>query len=146
VDGFEVAGTIRRAAQFHQAAPLEDAIKDRLGEIRVVEHQAPCGKRLVGGEQHRPAMQVTLVDDLEHEVGGVAADGQVTDLVDYEHRSVRVARERSGQLAAPGRHGERLDHLGGAGEQRLVAVLDGAIGDGDPEVGLAGARGSTQDQ
>jgi hypothetical protein len=91
-------------------------------------------------------MQIAFVDDLEHQVGGVATDGEIPDLIDHENGRVRVERQRPRQLAATHRDRERLDHLGGAGAQRLVAVLDGAIGDGDPEVGLAGAGGPAQDQ
>jgi hypothetical protein len=63
-----------------------------------VKHKAPRSERLVRGEQHRPAMQVALVDDLEHEVGGVAADGQVAHFIDHENGRMRVARECRGKL------------------------------------------------
>ena len=139
-------GTIRRAAQLHQPPALEHAIEDGLGEVGVVQHQPPRGERFVGGEDHRSPVQVTLVDDLEHQIGGVTTDGQVADLVDHQHRGVRVVRQRPGQFAAPRGPGEGLDHLGGAGEQGLVAVLDGAVGDGDGEVSLAGPGRPAEDQ
>jgi hypothetical protein len=46
-------------------------------EIGILQYEPPCGERLIGRERHRPTMQVALVDDLEHEVRGVTADGEV---------------------------------------------------------------------
>ncbi len=93
----EVLGTHRRAVELKQAAALEDAVEDRLGEIVVVQHPAPGGERLVGGEDHRAPALVALVDDVEEHVGGVGAVGEVADLVDDEHGRVGVARERLGE-------------------------------------------------
>jgi hypothetical protein len=79
-----MAGTIRRSAQFDQAPAFEDAVENRFSQIGVMQDQPPRGQRFVGGEEHRAAMQVALVDDPEHEVGGVAAYGEIADFVDHE--------------------------------------------------------------
>jgi hypothetical protein len=94
--------TIRRAAEFDQASSFEDAVEDGFGKIGIVQDQAPRRPRLVGGEKHRAAMQVALVDDLEHEVGGVTAHGEIAHFVNHRDGRVGVAREGRGQIAAPG--------------------------------------------
>ena len=47
------------------APSLEDAVKDGLGEIRVVQDPTLGRQRLVGGENHRAPVQVAVVDNLE---------------------------------------------------------------------------------
>ena len=64
------------AVEEHEPATLENPVDDGLGEVMVVQNAAPPGERwLVGGEQHRPAAQMTLVDDVEQDVGGIRAVG-----------------------------------------------------------------------
>jgi len=45
-----------------------------------------------------------------------------------------------------GRRGKRLDELGRGCEERLEAVLAGAVGDGDGEVGLSAAGLAVKDE
>ena len=111
-----------------------------------MQYETPSCQRFVGGEDHGAVMEIAVVDDLEHEVGGIAADGEVANFVDHEDGWMGVAREGSGELTAAGGDGESFDKGGGAGEQGLVAVLDGAVGDGDREVGLTGPGGSVEDE
>ena len=87
-------------------------------------------------------MQVAVVDDVEEDVGGIGAVGEVADLVDDEHVRVDILAEGLAQAAEATGGGEIVDEVGGGGEERGGAVLDGAVGDGDrqvrfPSTGLA---------
>jgi hypothetical protein len=50
---------------------LEDAIKDRLSEVGIMEDDTPRGKWLVRGEDDGLALEVAFVDHLEEHVGDV---------------------------------------------------------------------------
>ncbi len=79
-------------------------------------------------------MQVAVVDDVEEDVGGIRAVGEVADLVDHEHVRVHVLRERLAQPTEATGGGEIVDEMGGGGEERGGAVLDGAVRDGDRQM------------
>ncbi len=102
-----------------------------------MQDTAPLAEGLVGREDHRAPTQVTAVDDVVEHVGSVGAVGEVVHLVDHEH--VRVGVGEQGLVQAPllARGVEGFDQLGGRGEERFEAVLDGAVGDRDREMGLA---------
>lgn len=74
---------------------------------------------------------------MAEDIGGVVAVGEVADLIDAEDVRSHVLRERlaHASLAAGGREG--VDELGSRGEERIEAVLQGAVSDRDGEVGLA---------
>lgn len=144
--GWHVAASDGGAVELEDASALEDAVDDGIGEILVVEHVAPSLGRLVGCEHHRAAADVALVDDMEQDVGGVVAVGEVADLVDHEYVRLHVARESAAERAVATCGREILDEVGGRGEERVEAVLKGAVGDGDGEVrlpatGLSGKDG-----
>ena len=63
------------------AATLEDAVENGFGEVGVVQDVAPEVKRLVGGENDRATAALALGDDIEENVGGVGAVGEVCDFV-----------------------------------------------------------------
>ena len=52
----------RRAVQVDEAAPLQDAVDQSLGEVLVVQDLAPGLQRLVGGKEHGASSEMTLVD------------------------------------------------------------------------------------
>jgi len=96
-----VARAVGRPSKFEVSAALQDPVEDGLGEVRIVEHAAPGGQRLVGGEDHRPPMQMAVVDDLEEDVGGIGAVAEVADLVDHQHVGVGVSRAARGAACRP---------------------------------------------
>ena len=49
-----MAGAQGGAIHEDEAAALEDTIDNGFGQVRIMEHLAPVGKRLVGGEDHGP--------------------------------------------------------------------------------------------
>jgi hypothetical protein len=75
-------GAHRWAIKVKGSSALEHSIDDRLREIFIVKHSAPCSERLVGGEDHRAFALVPIVDDVEEHVRRVRAVGEVPDLVD----------------------------------------------------------------
>lgn len=135
------------AIEDEEAAALEGAVDDGLGQVVVVEDGAPGGeRRLVGGEEDRAPAQVAVVDDVEQHVGGVGPIGEVADLVDDEDVRMDVLGERLPQAAIAAGGGEIVDELGGGGEERRGAVLDGAVGDRDREMRLPAAGLAHEDQ
>jgi len=91
-------------------------------------------------------MQVALVDDVEEDVGGVGPVAEIPDLVDDEDVGMGVGRQDVAEPALARGGGQLVDRGRRRGEARLEAVLDGAIGDGDREMGLAGATGPAGDE
>lgn len=118
-------------------AAFEDAVDDDLCEVVVVEEGAPPFERLVGCEDHRAALEVSLVDDVEEDVRRVVTDCEVADLVDDEDVGRGVAGKRllEAALVVCG-GGEVVDEGGARREERVEAVLYGSIGDCDSEVCL----------
>ena len=141
-----MAGPIGAPAQFDVAAALEHAVEDRLGEIRIVQDPAPRGERLVRGEDHRPPVQVAVVDDLEEHVGRVRPVAEIAHLIDHQHVRMRVGRQRMPQAAPAGGERQVGDQRRRRGEDGVEAVLDGAVGDGDGQVRLAGAARPAEEQ
>ena len=66
---------------------VEQAIEDRGRDHGIAEHLAPSPEALVTGEDDGPAL-VATGDELEEEVGTLAVDGDIADLVDDEQTAV----------------------------------------------------------
>ena len=128
------------------AAPLEDAVEERLGQIGIMEDDPPGGKGLVGRKDHGLAGEIAFIDNLEEHVGGVVAKGEIAHLVDDEHMGMKVVVEGFGEATGASGVGELLDELHRRGEASLEAVLDGSVGDAHRESGLPGSCRSGQDE
>jgi hypothetical protein len=138
-----VAGAHRRAIQVIQTASLEDPIHDGGRQVLVMKDTTPLRGVLVGGEDHRAASEVALVDDVEQHVRRIRAVAQVAHLIDYQHIRVGVAWQLLRQFPLAGGQGEFVDELRGGEEQGVEAVLDGPVGDGHSQVRLALMQSST---
>jgi hypothetical protein len=142
-----VSRAVGGAVHDDEAAVLEDTVDNGVCHVVIVQGVAPLGEgRLVGGEDHGPATQVPVVDDVEQDVGGVGAVGQVADLVDDQQVGAGVGGQGLAQLGLAARPGQVVDQLSGGGEACCEAVLDGAVADGDGQVGLATAGLAEEDQ
>ena len=76
VKGRQMARAVGRAVEDQQAAAFERAVDDRFGEIVIVQYSAPGGeRRLVGREDHRPLLEMAVVDDVEEHVRSIGAIG-----------------------------------------------------------------------
>src|SRR5262245_28415967 len=60
---------------------VEDAVQDRGRDHPVPEDLSPAAEALIAREDHGAAL-VAAADQLEEQVGALAVDGQVADLVD----------------------------------------------------------------
>ena len=106
-------------------------------EVFVVEHAAPRLERLVGGEDHGPMAAMPLVDDVKEHVGRVGAVREIADFVDDEDRWVRVGRQGLPRAAGAKRGGEIVDQRRRGREERIEAVLNRAVRDGDGQMRFA---------
>lgn len=90
-----MTGAVRAAAQREVDAPLEQAIEDRLREVAIMQHITERRQRLVGREEHRPPLEVSLVDHaIEHVrgIGGMREIAQLVDLCEAPHKSINGER------------------------------------------------------
>jgi hypothetical protein len=128
------------------ATAIEQAVDDGLGEVGVVEDSAPSIERLVGGDDDGLVAEVSVVDDVEEDIGGVGTVGEVAELIDGEDGGTSVGGEGLAELAELAGLGEVINEGDGGSEESIEAVLDGAVGDGDGEVGLATAGFAGEDE
>ena len=98
--GREVAVAYGGFFERDDAATREDGVEDGFGEIGVLQDAAPALERLVDGKDHGTPAAVTLVDDIEKDVGGAGAVGKVSDLVnDEKPRAISATRSWAGILS-----------------------------------------------
>lgn len=80
---------------------------------------------------------------MEEDVGDVGAVAEVADLDDEVGADVASDGIAEPALAAGG--GEVVDEIGAGGEEGVEAVMQGAVGDGDGEVGLTATGFALED-
>lgn len=139
-------GPVGGPAEFEMPAAFEHPVEDGFRQVGIMEDASPSAERFVRGEEHRPAMQVAVVHDREEHVGRVGTVAEIADLVDHEDVGMGVGRQDVAELTSPRGAGELLDEGRRGGEARLEAVLDGAVGDGDGQMRLAGPARPAEDQ
>ena len=141
-----MTGAPGTASEDDVLAALEDTVEEGLGELGVVQDGAPLAEGFVGGEDEGPALEAALVDDPPEEVCGVVGVVEVADLVDDEDVGLNIFRSDFAELAVARCLGEVVDEVGCGGAAGVEAVLNGAVCDGDGEVGFSAAGWSRQDQ
>jgi hypothetical protein len=132
----------RRTIQREKAAAFEDAIDNRVGQVFIMQHTSPLIQRFVGGEDHCPLLTMPIVDDVKEHVGCVRAAGEVSDLIDDQDRGMRVRGERRGKASGAKGRRQIIDQFRGRHKERIKAVLNRAVREGDrqmrfPPTGLA---------
>src|SRR2546426_4824653 len=115
---------------------VEDPVQDGGGDKPVAEDVPPAAEALVAGQDHGAAL-VAAADELKEQVGAVAVDGQVADLVHDERAGHGVDLELVVQTALAEGAGQGGNEDGGRGEEHAVATLDGLEAEPDGEMGLA---------
>ena len=140
-----MTGPVRAAAQREVHAPLEEAIQDRLGEVAIMHYLAQGRQRFVRRQQNRPTLEIPFVDDAIEHVRRVGSVREIAQLVDNQNvrMEVRCEAARAG-LSSPRGRARRL--IVRADEARLVAMLNGAIRDGDAEMRFPRAAWATEDR
>ncbi len=136
---------VGRTAEVDDAPALEDAVEDRLGEIRIVKDLSPGVDRLIRRENHGSAFEVALVDDLEEHVGRIRWMDEVADLVDHEDRDRDQGMECFGEASVTAGDRELVDEFVGGRKVGLEAVLDRTVGDRNRQRRLPRARRAGED-
>ena len=126
-------------------AAFEQPVEDGFGQITIMQHLAEGCQRFVRGHEDGPAVQVAVVNDAIEHVGGVGGITLVPEFIDDEHMRMHVRFQGCIERAELGGMRQDPDELIGACEAGVEAVLDGAIGDSDGQVGFAASRGARQD-
>lgn len=121
----------RRTIQREEATALEDAIDNGVREVFIMQHASPLVQRFIRGEDHCPLLAMPIVDDVKEHVGRVRPVREVPDLVDDQDRGMRVRRERGGKASGAKRRREIIDQFRCRHEERIKAVLNGAVREGD---------------
>ena len=143
----QMAGAIRRAFKHEQPSSFEGAVDNRARQVVIMQDLAPLGhRRLVGRHEDGLALEMPVVDDVEEDVGGIGAVAQIANFVDDEDVWRDVLGQRCAEAPGLAGGGQVVDEFGGGDEAGSEAVLDGAVGDGDGEVGLASAGLALEDQ
>jgi hypothetical protein len=124
-----------------------DAVDDGFGEIVIVEDIAPAFGRLVGGEDHRAASDVAVVDDVVEDVGGVVAVAEVSDSSTTSTWG-RMIRARASRIL-PSRPAADSASMSSAAVVKLKSAskpfLHGAMRDRDGQLRLAAPRLALED-
>ena len=89
---------------------------------------------------------MTIVDHMEQDIGGVLSVSEISNFIDDQDVGMRVGLERVLQLPLPAGIGEIFDQFCGSREVSFEAILDGAITDGDCQMGFTPAGLPVQDQ
>ena len=121
--------------------PVEDGGSE--GGV-VVEDFRPFSVDAIGRDDGGAAL-ISLADDLEQQVGTGFVDGEVSELVEYEHTRLDVAVEALLEAADGLGSGEGVDDVDGAGEQHGVALFAGTPGECDGQVRLPQADPADED-
>jgi len=77
-----VAGARGRTVEGDEAASFEDAVDDGFGQVGVVKNGTPGSEGLVGSEDHGTLLEMSIVDDVEQDIGSVVAVGKIADFVE----------------------------------------------------------------
>ena len=117
---------------------MDESVDEGGGDHGVAEDLAPGLEAAVGGDDDRAAF-VAARDQREEQVGGLALEWEVADLVDDQQPVAVQAPQFVVEAVAVLGLLEAVDPLLGGREQRAVPGLAGLDRQRGREVGLAGA-------
>ncbi len=117
---------------------MGDAIEQRGGHLGIAEHGGPFAERQVGGDDHRCAF-VKLADQVEQQLPARPGKRQIAKFIeDDEIEAGELRRQRAG-LADTDLLLEAGYQVEGVEVAAAGTGADDAGGDGDGQMGLAGA-------
>ena len=129
-------------AGLDDVAVVGDAVEECGGHLGVAEHGGPFAEREVGGDDHRGPL-VEFADKMEQQLAARARERQIAEFVeDDEIEPGELGGECAG-LANAGLLLEPGDEIDGVEVASTGTGANDAGGDGDGEVGLAGAGRSS---
>jgi hypothetical protein len=124
---------------------VEQAVDQRRGECRVVEHATPFGQAFVGSDQ-RGFPFIPGGDDFVEDGADVGVGGELAELIADEDGAGVIGLEDLGAAVETRRSQDACEQRLHRGEAHGVAALEQREADRNAEVGLAQARGADQDQ
>lgn len=77
-----------------ETSAFQYPVQDGGGQVLVVQDLSPLAEWLVGGEDHGPFPQMTIIDDMEQHIGCVLSVGQVPNLVNDQNVGMGVGLQR----------------------------------------------------
>ena len=75
---------------------VQQPVEDRTGDYGIAEDLTPGAETLIAGDDDRTAL-VTARDQLEEQVGALAVDRQIANLIDDQQLPVFCARKEDFQ-------------------------------------------------
>lgn len=123
---------------------MRQSVEQCRGHLGIAEDGRPFPEGEIGGDDDRGAF-VEPADEVEQELAAGLGEGQIYELVeDQEVETGEVIGEPS--LAAVAGFGlQPVDEIDDVVEAAAAAGTDAAAGDGDCQMGLAGAGAADQD-
>ena len=103
---------------------VQQAVEDGGGDHGVAKDLAPGAQALIAGQDDRAPL-VAARDQLKEEIGALAIDGDVADLVDDQQLGLRQDLQPFVEAALGEGFPERGDEPRGGGKQDADAVLAG---------------------
>ena len=119
-----LAQAVAGALDLDDDGMVQKPVQQGGGDDGIAENLAPFGEAAVGGQDHR-ALLVAGVDQLEEQVAGAGADGEIADLIDDQQRGAAEEADALAQASFAFGLGERVDDVG---ERREVDAAAGADG------------------
>ena len=93
-----LAQAVAGALDLHDDGVVKKSVQQRGRDDWIAENLAPFGEAAIRGQDHG-ALLVAGVDQLEEQVAGAGADGEIADLIDDQQR--RTAEEADALAQAP---------------------------------------------
>src|SRR5947208_588512 len=123
---------------------VEETVEDGGGDHGVPEDVAPCAEALIARQDDRAPL-VAAGDELEEEIGAVAVDRDVADLVDDQQRRLGEELQTLVEPILAERLAERGDQPGRRREERADALRTRREPERDREVRLPHAGRTEQE-
>ena len=118
---------------------VDEPVDQRRGDHLIAEDLAPSLEAAVGGDDDRAAL-IAAGDEREEQVGGLALEGQVTDLVDDDEPVALDPTQLGVERVRVLRGLKPVDPLLGGRERDPLPALAGLDRQRDRQVRLAGPR------
>jgi hypothetical protein len=129
-----VAGTL----DLNDDDVVKQPVQQRNCDDGIAKNFAPFAEAAIRGQDHRPPL-VAGVDQLEEQIAGAGADGEIADLIDDQQRGTAQEPDAFAQAPFAVSLGERLDDVGERREVDAAAGPDCLDAECRGQMTLAGA-------
>ena len=128
----------------HDVAVVRQAIEKRGGHLCVAEHAGPFAKRQIGGDDDGCAL-VEPADEVEQQLTAGLRERQVAEFVENDKVQPGQMLGDPALPSGPGLDLQTVDEVDHVVEASAGTGSDAASGNGDGQMGLAGAGAADQD-